>query len=200
MFKSADGLRWDYALPIHEGQVVNETCFEFLDDGAMIAAGRMEYSKEMPDLLVGHRDCSTMISVSEPPYASFRDSAEDRQTRLDGPVLFRAGGRVFGVGRSQPRRSRVFPKPGAALAKKRTSLYEVTRTGLVFISDLPSAGDTSYAGAVVREGHVYISYYTSDIARDYIWIFGMIEPTAVRMARIPLDRLLRAADDAQRKP
>jgi len=50
------------------------------------------------------------------------------------------------------------------------------------------------------ERHIYISYYTSDITRDFIWIFGMIEPMAVRMARIQLDRHPKASDNARRAP
>nr|HPO47077.1 hypothetical protein [Spirochaetota bacterium] len=62
-----------------------------------------------------------------------------------------------------------------------------------YLSDLPSAGDTSYAGVVIREGAAYISYYTSDTARDYPWIIGMLARSDILIARIELPRLERLA-------
>jgi hypothetical protein len=69
------------------------------------------------------------------------------------------------------------------LSRKRTAIYRVESERLVRLSDLPSAGDTSYAGLVVRNGHVHLSYYTSRIDRDYPWLLGMFLPTDIRMAR-----------------
>jgi len=204
LFRSGDGRTWEKWATIHEGGVVNETCCEFFDDGMLIAAGRMEYSKELFDLIFGHPRCSTMLSAAHPPYTHFQPLVETQITRLDGPVLFKHGGRIFAVGRSQPHSDRFLMKPGAVLAKKRTSLYEVTRQGMVYLSDLPSAGDTSYAGVVLHDGYAWISYYTSDIQHDCIWFIGMHEhdciwfigmhePTSIRLARIPLPNLLQAA-------
>jgi hypothetical protein len=83
---------------------------------------------------------------------------------------------------------------GGALTRKRTALYEVTVESLSHLSDLPSAGDTSYAGVVLRDGFAYIDYYTSAIERDYPWLLGMFLPTDIRMARISLDALVALAD------
>jgi hypothetical protein len=193
LFRSSDGLHWEQVSTIAEGGVVNETCLAFLEDGVAITAGRMEYSKEMLHLITGHARCSTLLSRAAPPYDRFEVLAETRLTRLDGPVLFAHRGRVYAVGRSQPHHGRLLTRPGAVLARKRTSLYVVADGGLRFISDLPSGGDTSYAGVLLRDGYLYISYYTSDIRRDFMWLIGMMEPTAVRMARIPLARLEAAS-------
>jgi hypothetical protein len=138
-----------------------------------------------------------MLSIAEPPYTHFQPVAETQITRLDGPVLFKHANRIFAVGRSQPYADKFIMKPGAVLAKKRTSIYEVTRQGLVYLSDLPSAGDTSYPGVVLHDGDAWISYYTSDIHHDYIWFIGMHEPTSIRLARIPLANLLQAANHAR---
>jgi hypothetical protein len=59
---------------------------------------------------------------------------------------------------------------------------------------LPSCGDTSYAGAVLKDGFAYIAYYTNDIKKNYIWLFGMMEPSEIRLAKIALDALERIAD------
>jgi len=38
---------------------------------------------------------------------------------------------------------------------------------MVYLADLPSAGDASYAGVVLRDGYLYASYYASHIGRDH---------------------------------
>ncbi len=60
---------------------------------------------------------------------------------------------------------------------------------MVFLSDLPSAGDTSYAGAAMHGDFVDIAYYTGDIRKDHRWLFSMLEPTEIRMVKIRVDRL-----------
>jgi hypothetical protein len=75
----------------------------------------------------------------------------------------------------------------------------VTAESLSYLSDLPSAGDTSYAGVVLRDGFAYIDYYTSAIERDYPWLLGMFLPTDIRMARISLDSLVALADERSQK-
>ena len=58
--------------------------------------------------------------------------------------------------------------------------------GLAYLTDLPSAGDTSYSGLVVIGDTAYISYYTSPINHDFAWILGMLSPSQVRMAKVDL--------------
>ncbi len=187
LFSSTDGIHWDYKAKICSGKVVNESCFEFDPEGNILVAGRAEYSKKLfPDRLFGNESGSTIISRSEPPYERFTMCHESARTRLDGPVLFKAGERIFAAGRSQPAHDRIFRKTGSIFAKKRTSLYELSDNGLRWITDFPSAGDTSYCGAVVKDGRVFVSYYTSSLKHDYIWVFGMIEPTQVMVAEFEI--------------
>jgi hypothetical protein len=82
---------------------------------------------------------------------------------------------------------------GSILSRKRTALYEVTMGGTRLLDLLPSAGDTSYAGVVLRDGDLYASYYTSRVDRDYPWVVGMLMPSEVRMLRLPLTALEKAA-------
>jgi len=110
-------------------------------------------------------------------------------TRLDGPNLFTYDNRVYAVGRYQPVVQGPFVWQGSILARKRTALFLVREDGLVHLSDLPSAGDTSYAGVVLRGPDLFVCYYTSPIDRDYPWILGMDSPSPIRMARIELGRL-----------
>ena len=100
---------------------------------------------------------------------------------------------------------------GGVWSRKRTALFlldpgreapgsaEGTAAGapgprLVWLSDLPSAGDTSYAGVALRDGELFIDYYTSRVDRDYPWLLGMWLATDIRMARLPLEALHALAD------
>jgi len=190
LLHSPDGLEWEQVSTIYDGEGNDETAIEFLPDGRLLATARLEVT---PDTLSGNKNASTLLAVSDPPFErwSYRKS---RVTRLDGPVLFSHAGRVFAVARHQDGRRGSLMRLGGVLSRKRTALYEVTEEGLTHLSDLPSAGDTSYAGVVLRNGFAYIDYYTSAIDRDYPWLLGMFLHTDIRMAHIPLDALVALAD------
>jgi hypothetical protein len=135
--------------------------------------------------------------VAEPPYESWA-TRKSQVTRLDGPALFSYGGRIFAVARHQPGRRGPLTRLGSAFSRKRTALYLIEPERLVHLSDLPSAGDTSYAGVVLREGHLYADYYTNRVDRDYPWLLGMFLATDIRMAKIPLENLLEVAAEPRR--
>jgi len=184
LLKSADGQAWERVSMIHEGDRNDETAIEFLPDGRIICTARLEVS----DSVFGDKDAATLIAAAKPPYTHWT-SINSRVTRLDGPRLFSYRRTVYAVGRCNPGKPGPFKWFGSILGKKRTALYEVREKRLVHISDLPSCGDTSYAGVVVRGDDVYISYYTNDVSTDYPWILGMVMPSEIRMAKIHLPRL-----------
>jgi hypothetical protein len=190
LLRSVDGRAWERVSTIHEGEGNDETAIEFLPDGRLLATARLEVT---PDALLGNAAASTLLAVAEPPYEAWA-KARSRVTRLDGPVLFSAAGRVFAVARHQPEPRGPLTRLGSTLARKRTALYRVEPDRLVHLSDLPSAGDTSYAGAVVRDGALWVDWYTSRIDRDVPWLLGMFLPTELRLGRIPLDALLALSD------
>jgi hypothetical protein len=198
LLRSLDGLEWEEVSTIYEGEGNDETAIEFLPDGRLLATARLEVT---PDTLSGNEDASTLLAVAESPFEqwSYRKS---QVTRLDGPVLFSHAGRIFAVARHQDGNRGPLMRLGGVWSRKRTALYEVTEESLCHLTDLPSAGDTSYAGVVLRDGFAYIDYYTSAIDRDYPWMLGMFLPTDIRMARISLDELLALADScaAQQPP
>jgi hypothetical protein len=189
LLSSTDGENWEEVSVIYQGDRNDETAIEFLPDGRMLCTARLEVS----DSIFGHKDACTLISVAEPPYTEWR-SVKSFETRLDGPCLFPYAERVFAVGRRHPDPPRFLNYFGSILGRKRTSLYEVKEDRLVFLSDLPSAGDTSYAGVVVRDDAAFICYYTSPINRDYPWILGMLGASDIRMARVDLPSLVALAD------
>jgi hypothetical protein len=190
LLTSTDGICWSPVSSINEGDGNDETDLEFLADGRVLCTARLEVT---PDNPLGHPDACTLIAVAPPPYREWR-CARSQVTRLDGPALFACDGRVFAVARHQPGRRGPLTRLGGVLSRKRTALFLVEESRIVHLSDLPSGGDTSYAGVVLRDGYLYASYYTSDIARDYPWIIGMLASSDIRIARVPLEPLARLAE------
>jgi hypothetical protein len=129
--------------------------------------------------------------VSSAPYTKWTFT-HSYETRLDGPCLFQIGERTYAVGRRHVGGSKYM---GSVWETKRTSLYLVRPDRLVFLSDLPSCGDTSYAGVVIDGEDILISYYTSPPARDYIWLLGMLSKSSIEMARLKIRDLERLADE-----
>jgi len=192
LLRSDDGRHWERVSTIHRGEGNDETAIEFLPDGRMLATARLEVT---PDSVLGNRDAATLLAVAAPPYTEWRKT-RSRATRLDGPALFTHGGRVYAVARNQVGGRGPLTRLGGVLARKRTALFRVEPHRLVHLLDLPSAGDTSYAGVVIRDGMLYIDYYTSRVDRDYPWLLGMFLPTDIRMARLPLGSLASLSEAA----
>ena len=189
LFATTDGLNFKQIATISTGRFINEPEIEFLPDGRLLATGRGDYLKESFRQIIGIPESSTVISIAQPPYTQWEQTAETQLTRLDGPVMFSHNGQLYAVGRAHPYFAAIFPRRGAVLSKKRTALYAVCPEGLTHLSDLPSCGDTSYAGVVLKDGFAHIAYYTNSIKKDYLWLFGMLEPSEVRMAKIALSEL-----------
>ena len=185
LLRSSDGRHWKRISTIHLGDGNDETAIEFLPDGRLLATARLEVT---PDTVLGNFDAATAIAVSEAPYTRWSER-RSQVTRLDGPCLFRIGDTVYAVARYQPGPRGWFTRLGGVLSRKRTSLFRVEPDRLVRLSDLPSAGDTSYAGVVLRDDAVWIDYYTSRVDRDFPWLLGMFLATDIRMARIPIASL-----------
>ena len=177
---------------IHEGDGNDETDIEFLPDGRLLATARLEVT---PDTILGNYDGRTGDRGRSAALHRVDDGARAGVTRLDGPNLFSLDGQIFAVARYQPDPNGFLTRMGGILSRKRTALYRVEPDRLVRLSDLPSARDTSYAGVVVRDGDLYVDYYTSRIDRDWPWLFGMPLRTDIHMARIPA-RALRALSAA----
>ncbi len=189
LLRSDDGIGWSIVSSIYEGERNDETAIEFLPDGRIIATARLEGSRAV----FGDSQASTLIVVASPPYTEWSHT-RSRVTRLDGPCLFSYEGTVFAIGRYQPGRLPFVSEQGSILSRKRTSLFVVREDGLGYLSDLPSAGDTSYAGAAIVEDDLFVSYYSSPTDRDYPWILGMVTASSIRMAKISLSSLAGLAE------
>lgn len=196
LFKSTDGVNWVEVGPIYSGDKNDETAICFRPDGTMIMTARLEVE---PDRWGYHPDARTLLGVSSPPYTEWK-LADSYETRLDGPYLFQIGERTYACGRRHVGNEKTM---GSAWGAKRTSLYLVEPDRLVFLSDLPSCGDTAYAGIVVDDDSILISYYTSPPGRDWPWLMGMLSNSSIEMARIKIDALEKLAakklDELSRK-
>ncbi len=199
LLKSTDGIQWEIVSTIHEGGRNDETEIEFLPDGRLLATARLEYGTG--EGIFGDPRGSTLITVAEPPYTAWPAGVQSLVTRLDGPYIFSYHDRVYAIGRFQPNPGKAGPltDQGSCLARKRTSIFEVRQTGLAYLTDLPSDGDTSYVGLVLDGDTAYASYYTSPIDHDYAWILGMLSPSAVRMAKIDLNAMEALANEMQER-
>lgn len=196
MLKTTDGEKFQYVCYIHRGKVglVNdrndETDFDFLGDGTMISTQRLEFN----DNSNGNINACTNIAICKAPYTEFVSLGKDYHTRLDGPSLFSYNGNVYAVGRRNPYEADAPNYFGSVFGRKRTSLYQVTKKGLIFITDFPSAGDTSYGGCVLKDGYLYASYYSSTLEADWPWYIGMLSPSNIKMVRVSLNKMEALAE------
>ncbi|MHA1253190.1 MAG: hypothetical protein ACTSRP_24625 [Candidatus Helarchaeota archaeon] len=189
LYNSSDGINWEKISIIYDEPEADETDFIFKRGGSIIAITRLQKLG-----IFGDSESRTLISTSKSPYKEW-DHKVDSLSRLDGPCLFNISGRIFAVARFQPEEDGLFQNSGSSFSKKRTAIYYIKDDNIIYLSDLPSCGDTSYPGAVVRGQYLYISYYTSDIARDYPWFLGQISSAKVYIAKIKIDSLLNIAED-----
>jgi hypothetical protein len=180
LMRSGDGLQWDPVSTICASEKADETAIEFLSDGQMLSATRLEAGGG----LFGSCNGGTWLASSPHPYEDWAKMTRSPITRLDGPALFRVGDDCFAIGRFQPQVHGPFCWQGSVFSRKRTAIFLVGREGLTWLKDLPSTGDTAYAGVEFWDGQIVISYYTNDPKHDYPWILGMFRPTRIQVTRV----------------
>ncbi|MGH7329048.1 MAG: hypothetical protein ACREJX_11925, partial [Polyangiaceae bacterium] len=81
--------------------------------------------------------------------------------------------------------------------RKRTALFEITGDfvgnaglGIKDWGELPSAGDTSYAGIVqLDENRFETAWYSGDLAKDESWEFAIFDLTDIWKATLDLSKL-----------
>lgn len=189
LLTSKDGINWTDVSMINEGRGNDETDCAFYPDGRLLVTSRLE---GVGNTAIGDPNAGTLIAVAPPPYTSWTYYTSTL-TRLDGPNLFNVSGQVFAFGRYQPERDILFTQLGSSFSNKRTALFSVEPDKLTYISDMPSSGDTSYAGVIIHDGQIYAEYYTSDVSKDYGWLLGMLLPSNIHMVNISTTNLLLAA-------
>ena len=184
LFQTQDGQNWAQVSVISSGERQSETAITFTPDGKIFGAIRLEGKGNLPP--------ATLIVSSSFPFQQWT-RVRSEVTRLDGPSIFAYHGLVFAIGRSEPPAGLVFGEQGGLFNKKRTSLYQVTTSGLKKLTDLPGDGDTSYAAVVVQGDVGFVSYYSNDTALDLPWLLGMFSGANIQIARLNLSNLEQAA-------
>jgi hypothetical protein len=187
LFSSADGTTWAHGPEIygHAEDTPLETELVFMPSGKLLALVRMDGTDA--ELLGNVGRLRTRVCWASPPYTAWDCSGELDGVRLDGPMAFGYQDRLFVVARKH------FIE---AADRKRTALYELTGDldggdlAIIEHGELPSSGDTSYAGvAPIDRDRVLVTWYSSPVAFDDPWALAIFGSTDIWQATIDLSRL-----------
>lgn len=136
LYASEDGLHFYPLQAFDISHNPSEATIRFLEDDTMVILMR--------------RGGNAWIGTSTSPYEEV--TWTETEYYLGGPnFIVLPDGRMVASGR-------VYNED----LSEKTSVLEMTTEGLKWLFDLPSGGeDTSYPGMVVRDGEIWISYYSS---------------------------------------
>lgn len=146
LVSTADGIHYQHIATLDIDGRPNETTLRFRSDGAMIAMIRREAGNK-----------SGIIGISLPPYQKWQ--WHELGARLGGPnFIIIADKHLLGGSR----------KYGA---KAQTILAWMDLEGsFTPAATLPSDGDTSYPGMVIRDDLLLVSYYSSHEEKTAIYL------------------------------
>jgi hypothetical protein len=186
LFTSADGTTWTMGPVIYDKaeDTPLETELVFMPGGTLLALVRMDGTND--ELLGSTGRLRTGVCWSSPPYTSFSCPQIIDGQRLDGPVAFFNRGRLFVVARKHFL---------GVDNRKRTSLFELIGDeggplDCVEHAELPSAGDTAYAGiARIDADRFLVTWYSSLLAQDSPWARAILGPTDIWQAELDLSAL-----------
>lgn len=148
LVETVDGLRYRHIKTFELDGKPNETTLRFLKNGRAVALVRRDGG-----------DLQGMIGSSSPPYSNWTWSK--LPVRLGGPNLVLLPDETLLCGTRQH-------LPGE---ETRTQLARVTlEGGFTPVLTLPSGGDTGYPGMVVKDGLLYVSYYSSQEGRANVYL------------------------------
>jgi hypothetical protein len=185
LYRSTDGASFSAGATIYDiaAQTPLETELTFLPSGRLMALVRTD---GVDAEITGDGAVRTVVCWADAPYASFSCPQTLDGVRLDGPLTFFWHDRLLSIAR----------KHLGADGRKRTALYEVGGTlegGPLTIKEwgeLPSAADTSYAGAAeLPDGRIVATWYSGDVPSDDTWLLGMYAATDIWQATIDLSKL-----------
>ena len=145
LYKSTTGRQFDTLVKtLHDQKYPNETSLVFSDDDTGYCLLR--------------RGGTGMLGVSKPPYTDWE--WKDLGVPIGGPKMIRMeDGRFLCTVRLYS------PKPHTALA-----WIDPVNGKMKVVHRLPSGGDTSYAGMVVHDGLLWVSYYSSHQEKTSIYM------------------------------
>ncbi len=186
LFSSLDGKVWTKGGQIYGVSVDTplETELTFLPSGKLLALVRMDGTDD--EILGDQGRHRTRVCRADPPYTTFDCPTEIGDQRLDGPLSFFHEERLFVVARKHLGKN----------DRKRTALFEIKgdlevgALTAVEIGELPSAGDTSYAGvATIDATRSLVTWYSGDVGKDEGWAFGMFDTTDIWQGTIDFTKI-----------
>ncbi len=152
---STDGVNFDLITHLGVPGHPNETTLRFLPDGQLLAMVRREGGNTFG-----------WLGTSRSPYKEWH--WQETKHRFGGPnFICLPDGSLWGS-------SRLYPKAKGA----KTALARMTTTSYEPVLELPSGGDTSYAGLVWHQGLLWVSYYSSHEGKSSIYLAKVQLPTA----------------------
>lgn len=150
LYRSTDGVKFDLITHLDVPGNPNETTLRFLADGRMMALARREAGTKLG-----------WIGTSKAPYTEWK--WHDAGMRVGGPNFIQfPGGELWAVVRQYGEKS--------TNTSAKTVLAEMTEQSLKPVLTLPSGGDTSYAGLVLHDDLLWISYYSSHEGKTSIYL------------------------------
>jgi len=179
LYSSTDGVTWVAGPQIYgvAADTPLETELVITPEERMLAIVRMDGNED--ELLGDKGRLRTKLCWASMPFQSFDCPYEITGARLDGAAHFWQNGRLFVVAR----------KHLPTALRKRTDLYELTGDvehgplDAVDWGELPSAGDTGYAGVVgLHDGRTLMSWYSGDFTADLPWTASMLSGTDIWLA------------------
>jgi len=166
LVSSQDGINFEYVCSLEVATSPNEADVKFLSNGKMV-------------IIV--RGAPGAIGVSSAPYKKWKWNP--LPVKLGGPEL------IVLKDNDLVCATREY-NPGNA---NRTILAKVSLSGdFEKILSLPSSGDTSYAGMLIKDGILYISYYSSHEGQSSIYTANSekgIGKSSIYLAKVWVDRL-----------
>jgi len=188
-----DGVQWDPINParryILEGGVL-ETDFAFGEDGTLYGVSRNESGDEE----------GFGMKVCKAPASDITDwSCHPDPKKYDSPLMFSYDGEAYLIGRRNVTPSGNFDLGRTDLSmhdqflwnqleyirhRKRCSIwrYDQDTDEIVFMADLPSRGDTCFAGLLKgdTDGEFVVYDYSSPLdGPDYTWRHGQLNETRI---------------------
>lgn len=150
LYRSKDGKTWEVVKDdVYPDAKTygNETSLVFLEDDTAYCLLRRDKGS-----------CSGMLGVSHPPYTEWEWG--DLGTRIGGPKMISFG------------KERFLAAVRLYDGRRRTSLcwIDAQKVKLTEALKLPSGGDTSYAGLVLHDKVLWVSYYSSHQGKTAIYL------------------------------
>jgi hypothetical protein len=184
LFASTDGTTWTPGAMIYDApkDTPLETELVIMPSGRMLALVRMDGTDD--ELLGTEGRLRTKVCWAMPPYDSFDCPQTLDGERLDGPAALLHGDRLFVVARRHLGN------------QKRCTLFEIggdLEGGPLTIEqhgDLPSAGDTAYAGVVDLDAdHALVTWYSSSTAHDEPWVRAIFQASDIWQGTLDFSKL-----------